>query len=167
MAGLEALGTSELGPLVAQLTVRDAAAAIDFYRRVFAADELYRNTEAGGSRIVHCELLMCGARIVVHDEFPEFGLLGPQAIGGQSISLNLYVDDAEAVHSRALAAGATLVSSPTLHFWGAVSGAFLDPFGHRWIVSTQVEDPSPEEIIRRSRQAPAHGRLSAATKPAE
>ena len=167
MSGLEALGMGELGPLVVQLTVHDAVAAIDFYRRVFSADELYRNAEAGGARIVHCELLLCGARIVVQDEFPEYGLVGPRAAGGASVSLNLYVEDAESMHRRGLDAGATLVSPPTMHFWGAVSGAFLDPFGHRWIVSTQVEDLSPEEIIRRSRAAPPHGRLSAATGPAE
>jgi PhnB protein len=167
MNGLDAWGATELGPLVVQLTVSDAAAAVKFYCQVFDADELYRNGEADGVRIVHCELLLCGARIVVHDEFPEFGLMAPGAMGGPSTSLNLYVDDAVQVHARALAAGGVLISSPKPHFWGAVSGAFLDPFGHRWIVSTQVEDLSPDEIIRRSKHAPALSRLSAATSPSE
>jgi PhnB protein len=157
----------ELGPLVVHMTVRGAAAAIDFYRRVFGADELYRNTEGEGGRIVHAELLVRGARVVVHDEFPEWGMLGPVTTGGASVSLNLYVDDARSLHAAALAAGAAEVSAPTPHFWGAVSGAFIDPFGHQWIVSTQVEDLSPDEIVRRSRGAPTYARLSAARPPVE
>jgi PhnB protein len=156
---------NELGPLVVQLTVRDAAAAVDFYRRVFAADQLYRNTEEGGHRIVHCELLICGARIALHDEFPELNLFAPPP-SGSGVSLNLYVDDAESLYARAIAEGAASVAPPALHFWGALSGSFRDPFGHRWIVSSQVEDPAPEEIVRRSKGAPIHARLSAATPPA-
>lgn len=167
MGDNEDYAAGELGPLVVQMAVNDAAAAVDFYRQVFDADELYRNTEAGGARIVHCELLLCGARVVVHDEFPEFGLLGPLSTGGASVSLNLYVPDADALFRAAETAGARVIAPPVMHFWGALSGAFLDPFGHRWIVSTQVEDLSPEEIIRRSRSAPPHGRLSAATVPPE
>lgn len=148
--------------MVVQLTVAGAARAVDFYREVFGADELYRNAEAGGDRLVHCELLICGARVVVHDEFPEFGLLGPASVGGASASLNLYVPDADAIYERALARGGRGVSAPSLHFWGARSGSFLDPFGHRWIVSTQLEDLSPDEIIERSRRLEQQPRLSAA-----
>lgn len=155
----------ELGPLVVQLTVGDAAGAVDFYRRVFEADELYRNTEPEAGRIVHAELLICGARVVVHDEFPEWGLMSPASTGGVSVSLNLYVADAEALFAKAVDAGAHAVAAPKRQFWGAISGAFIDPFGHQWIVSTQMEDLAPDEILRRSRGAPVSARLSAAGQP--
>lgn len=153
----------ELGPLVVQLAVCDAEAAIAFYRRAFDASELYRNRETpDGGRIVHCELLVAGARMMLHDEFPEFGLLAPTSIGGTAISLNLYVPDVDDTYARALEAGAEAIVPPTDRFWGARSGALRDPFGHRWVISTQIDDPSPEEIIRQSIAAPAEARLSAA-----
>jgi len=156
---------AELGPLVVQLAVADADAAITFYTRALGASELYRNRErADGGRVVHCELLIAGARVVLHDEFPEYGLLAPTSLGGTPVSLNLYVADVDETYARAIAAGGEIVTTPTDHFWGARSGAFRDPFGHRWVISTQVSDPSPEDIIRMSNDAPAESRLSVAAK---
>ena len=156
---------SELGPLLVQLTVPDAEAAIAFYIAAFGGSELYRNREtADGGRVAHCELLIAGARIMLHDEFPEYGLLAPASLGGTPVSLNLFVDDVDEAYARAIAAGAQVITSPTDRFWGARSGALRDPFGHRWVISTQVDDPSPDEIIRLSNAAPGGMRLSAAAK---
>jgi PhnB protein len=155
----------ELGPLVVQLAVADADAAIDFYIRAFGASELYRNREtATGGRVVHCELLIAGARVVVHDEFPEYGLLAPPSLGGTAVSLNLYVADVDETYAQAIAAGGQMIVPPTNRFWGARSGALYDPFGHRWVISTQFDDPAPEDIIRLSNEAPTEIRLSAAAK---
>ena len=157
--------TSELGPLLVQLTVPDAEAAIAFYLEAFGGSELYRNREtADGGRVAHCELLVAGARIMLHDEFPEYGLLAPASLGGTSVSLNLYVADVDETYARAIAAGGEIITSPTDHFWGARSGALHDPFGHRWVISTQIEDPSPDEIIRMSNAIPGTTRLSAAAR---
>jgi PhnB protein len=154
---------SELGPLVVQLTVPDAEAAIAFYLRAFGGSELYRNREtAEGGRVAHCELLIAGARITLHEEFPEYGLLAPGSLGGTPVSLNLFVADVDETYARAIAAGGRIIAAPTDRFWGARSGALVDPFGHRWVISTQVSDPSPEEIIRMSNAAPGKTRLSAA-----
>jgi len=155
---------TELGPLVMQLTAVDAAAAVRYYCGVLEADELYRNIEPGSGRIVHCELLIAGVRIVVHDEFPELDLLSPTTIGGSSVSINLYMDDVDAVFELAIKAGGKSISPPQDRFWGARSGSFLDPFGHRWIISTQIRDPSPDEIIALSRDVPIHMRMSAARR---
>ena len=156
---------SELGPLLVQLTVPDAEAAIAFYLGTFGGSELYRNREtAEGGRIAHCELLIAGARIMLHDEFPEYGLLAPASLGGTPVSLNLYVADVDEIYARAIAAGGEIITAPSDHFWGARSGALRDPFGHRWVISTQVNDPSPEEIIRMSNAAPGMTRLSAAAR---
>src|SRR5271156_5583841 len=122
----------ELGPLLVQLTVADAEAAIAFYIRAFGGSELYRNCEtAAGGRVAHCELLIAGARVTLHDEFPEYGLLAPTSLGGTPISLNLYVADVDQTYARVIAAGAEVVTPPADHFWGARSGALRDPFGHR------------------------------------
>jgi PhnB protein len=161
MSGYAKSLPNELGPLVLQLTVSNATAAVTYYEDVFNANELYRNTELGGTRIVHCELLIGGVRIVVLDEFPEFGIVSPDALAGTSVSLNLYIDDVDRVFARAIAAGGREISPPQDRFWGARSGSFLDPFGHRWIISTQVDDLSPDEIIARSKDAPLNARLSA------
>jgi len=156
---------AELGPLLVQLTVSDAEAAIAYYIEAFGGSELYRNREtAEGGRVAHCELLVAGARIMLHDEFPEYGLLAPTSLGGTAISLNLYVADVDETYARAIAAGGQIITPPTDHFWGARSGALRDPFGHRWVISTQVNDPSPEEIIRLSNAAPGRTRLSAAAR---
>jgi len=155
----------ELGPLVVQLAVADALAAIAFYIQAFGASELYRNREtSSGGRMVHCELLVAGARVMLHDEFPEYGLLAPTSLGGTAISLNLFVADVDETFARAIAAGGEIISSPIDRFWGARSGALRDPFGHRWVIATQIEDPSPEDIIRMSNAVPTEIRLSAATK---
>ncbi len=150
----------ELGPLVVQLTVSDAAAAVRYYAAVFKADELYRNTEADGGRITHCELLVGGSRIVVLDAFPELGLVSPVSLSGTSVSLNLYLDDVDTVFARAIEAGGRAISLPQERFWGARSGSLLDPFGHRWVITTQLDDLSPDEIIARSQGTPLHARLS-------
>jgi PhnB protein len=153
----------ELGPLLVQLAVADAEAAIAFYIQAFGGSELYRNREtAAGGRVAHCELLIAGARVTLHDEFPEYGLLAPTSLGGTPISLNLYVANVDETYARAIAAGAEVITPPADHFWGARSGALRDPFGHRWVISTQVQDPSPEDIIRMSNAAPGQVRLSAA-----
>jgi PhnB protein len=150
----------ELGPLVVQLTVPDSAAAVAFYVRAFGASELYRNTEAaGGRRVVHCELLVAGARLQLNDEFPEHGLLAPASLGGTSATFNLWVPDVDATYAQAIAAGGRMLSPPADRFWGARCGALVDPFGHRWNVSTQIEDLAPDEIIRRSNAAPTDVRL--------
>jgi PhnB protein len=156
---------TELGPLVVQLAVSDAQAAIAFYVRAFEASELYRNTEApAGGRVAHCELLVAGARVVVQDEFPEYGLLAPTSLGGTAVSLNLYVANVDDMYAHAIAAGGRMIVPPTNRFWGARSGALFDPFGHRWIISTQIDDLAPEDIIRLSNSAPTEIRLSAAAR---
>jgi PhnB protein len=138
--------------------------AVLFYRRAFDASELYRNTEGGGVRVVHCELLVGGARITLHEEFLEFGLPTPETLGGTPVSLNLYIPDVDAVFARAIAAGGAPIAQPTDRFWGARSGALLDPFGHRWVLSTVRRDPSPDEIVELSRGVTVEMQLSAAGK---
>jgi len=130
------------------LTCRDAARAIDFYKRAFAAVETMRLADAQG-RIGHAELLICGAPIMLSDENPDFGAISPQTLNGTSVAIHLYVEDADAIFNRAVAAGAIAVRPLRDEFYGDRTGTLVDPFGHRWFVASRIEEVSPEEMKKR------------------
>ena len=137
------------------LVVRGAAQAIDFYRRAFGAEEVTRSPALDGQRILHAELKIGDSRIMLSDEFPDMGMgcRSPEALGGTTAGIHLYVEDADATFERARAAGAT-VSMPLMDmFWGDRYGKMMDPFGHEWSIATHVEDLSPGEQNRRARAA--------------
>ena len=134
--------------LFAYLCVKDAARAIDFYVQAFGAREKFRLTEPSG-RIGHAELGFGAVTLMLSDEFPEYGILGPQPGAATPFSIHLHVDDADAMIARAVAAGATLEREPQDEFYGERSGAVRCPFGHRWMIGHQVEDVAPEEMQRR------------------
>ena len=87
------------------------------------------------------------------DEFPDMDIRGPKSFGGSPVTINLYVEDVDAVFEAALAAGATTLQPLKDQFYGDRNGQFEDPFGHRWSVATHVEDVSPEEMEKRAAQA--------------
>lgn len=134
--------------LFAYICVADTAAAIDFYRRAFGATELFRLQEPGG-RIGHAELDFDGTTLMLCDEFPEFDIRRPDPASGYSTTLHLHVGDADALITRAMDAGATLLMAPRDAFYGERSGAIRDPFGHRWNIGHHIEDVSTEEMQRR------------------
>jgi PhnB protein len=127
--------------------VEDAAAAIDFYTKVLGATERMRMPM--GDKIVHCELQLGDSVLMLADEFPEMGALAPKAVGGSPAMLSLFVEDVDSVCAKAVAAGATELRPIEDRFYGDRVGEIEDPFGHRWSLSTRVEDVSPEEIKRR------------------
>src|SRR5690606_2684552 len=130
------------------LRVRDSNAAIDFYRRAFGATELFRLTEPSG-RIGHAEIKIGKLILMLSDEFPEYGIVGPQSIGGTTCSIHLHVDNADKWIERAVAEGATLVRPPTDAFYGERSGTVRDPQGHEWLIGHAIEEVSVEEMQRR------------------
>ncbi|NMO23057.1 VOC family protein [Pyxidicoccus fallax] len=137
------------GPrLLPYLVVKNAPAAIAFYTRAFGATEVLRLTEPSG-RIGHAELSLHGSRLFLADEYPEYGVVGPQSRGGATSSLNLYVEDVDTAARRALEAGAELERPIKDEFYGDRVAHLRDPFGHRWALSTRVEDVSAEEMQRR------------------
>jgi PhnB protein len=129
------------------LMVRGAAQAIDFYQRAFGAEELYHLDD--GPRIGHAELTIGRARIMLADEYPERSLVGPATLGGTSVLISLYVADVDALVARAVAAGATLVRPAEDEFYGERVAQLSDPFGHRWMFCSRIEEVSPEEMKRR------------------
>ena len=134
------------------LCVDGAAEAIDFMAEVFGATERMRVPMPDG-KIGHAEVAIGDGLIMVSDEYPEMGVIGPQTIGGTAVTLSVYVEDSDATFAKAIAAGATAERPVETHFYGDRGGQFLDPFGHRWNVSTHVEDVSPDEMARRSAEA--------------
>lgn len=130
------------------LMVRDAEAAIAFYRKAFGATERFRLVEPSG-RIGHVELQLGPVVLMVCDEFPEFGMVGPQGDQFTGCTIHLHVDDADAMAEQAAAAGATITMSPTDQFYGERSCRLRDPFGHSWLLGHSIETLTPEEMQRR------------------
>lgn len=130
------------------LIVRDAARAIDFYKRAFGATELFRMNDESG-KIGHAELQIGNARFMLADENPERGYKSPQTLGGSPIGMVLYMDDCDASYKQAIAAGAKSLREPADQFYGDRSGGVEDPYGFQWHISTHVEDVAPDELERR------------------
>ncbi|WP_412075918.1 VOC family protein [Streptomyces xanthophaeus] len=134
------------------LCVDGAAAAIDFYVSVLGANERMRMPAPGG-KIGHAELELGNSIIMLADEYPDTGFRSPKAVGGTPVTLHVYVEDVDAVFADALARGATQLSPVKNEFYGDRSGQIEDPFGHRWNISTHVEDVPPEEMEKRAEEA--------------
>jgi PhnB protein len=130
------------------LVIKGAAKAIEFYKKAFDATEIMRMPAPGG-KVGHAEIKIGDSNIMLADEFPEMDALSPQTVGGTSTSIMLYVEGVDAVVTRAVAAGAKLKEPVKNQFYGDRSGCITDPFGHRWIISTHVEDVAPEEMKKR------------------
>ncbi|MBL8944737.1 MAG: VOC family protein [Myxococcales bacterium] len=134
--------------LFVQMRVIDAPRAIAFYVEAFGAREKFRLVEPSG-RVGHAELEFGDTTVMLSDEYPEMGLVGPQTRGGTVMSMHLHVDDADALIARAVAAGATSIRPAADHFYGERSGTVRDPFGHEWNIGHSIEEVSPEEMQRR------------------
>jgi PhnB protein len=128
--------------------VRDATKALAFYLEAFAAEELMR-FEGPPGRIAHAEVKIGDSHVMLADENPEEGFVGPQTLGGAGVSLLLYVRDVDATFARAVAAGATVRRPVADQFYGDRVGTLTDPFGHVWSIATHHEDVSVEEAKRR------------------
>ena len=131
------------------LIIKGAAAAIEFYKKAFGATELLRMAQPDG-RVGHAEVKIGDSPIMLADEFPEMGYLGPKSRGGSSVSILLYVDDVDAVVRDAVAAGAKVLKPVQDQFYGDRSGFIEDPFGHHWGIATHKEDVPPEELKKRA-----------------
>lgn len=138
----------ELAPY---LVVKDARAAIDFYRRAFGAHLDFELVDPGDGRIGHAELRFGATRVQLADEYPDFGAVGPQRLGGSPVRLHLDVDDADLALARAVQAGALVLRPVKLEFHGNRIGLVEDPFGYAWFLCSRVESVSAEEMQRRWR----------------
>jgi PhnB protein len=129
-----------------------AAPAIEFYKKAFNATELARLPGPDG-KLMHAAIRIGDSVIMLNDEFPEWGSLGPKARQGTSVTIHLYVDDADAWFARAVKAGATVKLPLQDMFWGDRYGIVEDPFGHQWSIATHVRDLTPQQIQEAARTA--------------
>lgn len=143
-------GTHTVTP---HMVVRNAAHAIDFYKKAFGAEEIMRMPSPDGKSLMHAEIRIGDSPVYLCDEFPDWGSVGPQTLGGSPVTIHLYVANADQVIDRAVKAGAELTMPPMDQFWGDRYGKIKDPFGHTWGVATHIEDVSPEECAKRAASA--------------
>ncbi len=134
--------------VTAYLTLRDAVAAVDFYRRAFGAELVMKLTMPDG-KYAHAEIKIGDSHIMMSEENPEWGNKSPQALGGSPVSFMVYVPDADAAFARALAAGCTQVRPVEDQFYGDRTGTLKDPYGYQWSIGTHIEDVSEAEGQKR------------------
>jgi len=132
----------------AYLIVNGAARALEFYKQAFGAVETMRLT-GPGDRIGHAEIRIGNSAIMLADEFPDYGAVSAETLGGSPVKIHLQVDDVDAMAARAIAAGAKVVRPVQDQFYGERSGQFADPFGLTWVITTHKETLTSEEIQRR------------------
>ncbi|MSO20354.1 MAG: VOC family protein [Acidobacteria bacterium] len=130
------------------LMITGAAAAIEFYKKAFGAEELVRMPSPGGL-VGHAEIRIGNSMVMLADECDEAANKSPQTLGGTPVTLLIYVENIDAVFQRAVAAGAKVVREPADMFYGDRSAGVTDPFGHSWYIHTHIEDVSPEEMGKR------------------
>jgi PhnB protein len=157
--------SSETTAVTPYLHFRNAAAALEFYRKAFGAVETLR-LNGPGPKIGHAQILIGKAMVMLADEFPDYGALSPETVGGSPITLHLYVPDVDAFVSRAVGAGATIVRPVRDEFYGSRTGQIADPFGYTWTVATRKEEVSAEEMQRRIDAMVTGQTDKPATKPA-
>lgn len=138
------------------LVCANAAAAIDFYRKAFGAREAMRMPGPDG-RLMHAAVEIGDSRVMLVDEMPEWGALGPKTLGGSPVTIHLAVENVDATVERAVAAGATVKMPVADMFWGDRYGVVVDPFGHSWSVATHIRDMTPEEMAEAGRKAMGAG----------
>jgi len=134
------------------LIISGASDAIEFYKKAFGANEVYRFQGPDGKSIMHAEIRIGDSAIMLCDEMPQMGCLSPKTIGGPSGSIYLYVNDADSVFNKAVSAGAKPIVEMMDGFWGDRMGAISDPFGHRWTIATRKKDMTEEEIEKAGKE---------------
>jgi len=133
------------------LVCAGAADAIEFYKKAFGAVEVTRLPGPQG-KLMHAMIRIGDSAVMLVDENPEWGMLGPKSLKGSPVTIHLYVEDADAFAARAVKAGARITMPIEDAFWGDRYGKLVDPFGHHWSVGTHLRDVSMEEMQQAMRQ---------------
>jgi uncharacterized glyoxalase superfamily protein PhnB len=132
--------------VIANLVFKDSAAAIEFYKNAFGAQDLMRMPSPDGKGVWHAELRIGDAVLYLNDESPMSGATAVASGGKPTVSLQLYVPDVDSTFNRAVQAGAKATMPPMDMFWGDRMGGIADPFGQVWMISTHVKDLTEEEM---------------------
>ena len=136
--------------LIPSLIVNDSVKAIEFYQQAFGAKKR-RMFNMPDGHTIYAEIQIGDSILTLTDEYPEMKAFSPLSSGGgTSTSLLLYVEDVDAVFTKAVSAGATVSLPLNDAFWGDRAGGIIDPFGHRWMLVTHIKDMSDEELQKAS-----------------
>ncbi|MEW6721117.1 MAG: VOC family protein [Thermodesulfobacteriota bacterium] len=135
--------------ITACMTVKDAAKAIDWYKKAFGAEEYYRVHGPDGRCVMHAELKIGDSKYFIADEIPEMGNKSPETLGGSPYGIYLYVKDVDEAYKKAVDAGAAVKEPLKDMFWGDRCGTVCDPYGYCWTLATHKEDVPPEEMKHR------------------
>lgn len=133
------------------LTVRNAAQAIEFYKRAFGAQERVRMPGPDG-KILHAEIMIGNSIVMLGEECPQMGNQSPESLHGSSAGMCIYVENSDQVFNQAVKAGATVKEKVSDKFWGDRGGSITDPFGHQWTILTHKEEVPPQEMKKRMEQ---------------
>lgn len=127
------------------LVCADAAAAIEFYKKAFNAAEVSRLPGPDG-KIMHASLRIGDSVLMLSEEAPKMGSLGPKALKGSPVTIHMYTDDVDGFVAAAVSAGAKITMPVADMFWGDRYGKIEDPFGHHWSIAKHVRDVTTEEM---------------------
>ena len=130
------------------IVVKGAAEALEFYKKAFGAEELFRMSGPDGASVVHAELKIGDSVLMMCEEFPDMGTKGPAAFGGTPVTMHLYVADTDEAFKRAVEAGATETMPIQNTFWGDRYGVVTDPFGHQWSIASRIEELTAEAFAK-------------------
>lgn len=130
------------------LICRNAAEALDWYKKAFSATEVVRLADPSG-KIMHAEFRIGTAPLMIADEFPDAGYNSPESIGGSAVSIHVLVDDVDRMFSKAIELGAKEAMGVADQFDGERRGTLKDPYGHVWLLATRIEDVSFPEMSAR------------------
>ena len=136
---------ADMHSVTPHLICRDADAAMNWYVKALGAIDQVRMPGPDG-KLMHGQMQIGDSAVMLANEVAQFGLLGPKSRNGSTVTMHVYVDDADAFVAKAAAAGATVAMPVADMFWGDRYGVLEDPFGHRWSVATHVHDVTHEEM---------------------
>lgn len=138
-------GPNGMSAVTPHLICAGAANAIEFYKNAFGAEEKYRMPMHDG-KIMNAMITIGGAAVMLVDEMPQWGALGPLALKGSPVTIHLFVKDADAAAAQAVKAGAKLTMPVADQFWGDRYGIVEDPYGHKWSIAQHMRDMTPDEM---------------------
>jgi len=136
---------SDMHSITPHIVCADALGAIDFYTKAFGARDPQKMLTPDG-KLMHGMIRIGDSALMLMEEAPQWGALGPNALKGSAVTLHLYVEDADQAYERAVGAGCTGVMAPADMFWGDRYGVVQDPYGHKWSIAHHARDLTPEEM---------------------
>jgi PhnB protein len=140
---------SGFNTLTPYIIVENADAAIELYQKALGAEVLSVHHTPDG-KVMNAQLRIGDSILMLNDEWPDYGAIGPKKIGNTPVTLHLYVKDVDRAWKRALDAGFEVGGMPLADQpWGDRYGSLKDPFGHSWSIATHIEDVPEEELAKR------------------